>query len=308
MPVRTVHGLRVAADASGRPMNSPSIHTLEGPQLDAALHLSSTAGWNQQLDDWRMMLTIAPRGAFAAMDGERIVGTSIGIDYGRFGWIAMMLVDPAYRGRGLGRQLLEAAVAAIPPDRPVRLDATPMGRPLYRSFGFEDEEPLSRLVSDAASRRSTAARRDGVRALTASDLPVVAAHDRNVFGADRASLLRWALAGQPSYAWIADASGGPQYCLGRRGRLFDQLGPVVAGGDDTARALVSAGLRAAGDRSVVVDAFDGHTEFTAWLATQGFVVQRPLYRMCRPSEAGGSMLSRAPAVPGEVAIFGPDFG
>jgi len=289
-------------------MTDASLRPLTAVDLDGALTLSVTAGWNQQLDDWRMMLTIAPRGAFAAMDGERIVGTSIGIDYGRFGWIAMMLVDPAYRGRGLGRQLLEAAVGAIPPDRPVRLDATPMGRPLYRSFGFEDEEPLSRLVSDAANRRATAEKRDGVRALTAPDLPVVAAHDRNVFGADRAPLLRWALAGQPSYAWIADGPDGPQYCLGRRGRLFDQLGPVVASGDETARALVGAGLRAAGDRSVVVDAFDGHTEFTAWLATQGFVVQRPLYRMCRPSEANGSTLSRAPAVPGEVAIFGPDFG
>ena len=41
-----------------------------------------------------------------------------------------------------------------------------------------------------------------------------------------------------------------------QGRLFDQIGPVVAGDDDIAQALVSAALAAAGDRPVAVDAFD----------------------------------------------------
>ena len=39
------------------------------------------------------------------------------------------------------------------------------------------------------------------------------------------------------------------YCLGREGRLFDQIGPVVAGDDAIAQALVSAALAAAGDRA-----------------------------------------------------------
>jgi GNAT superfamily N-acetyltransferase len=287
-------------------MTDAALRPLTAADLDAAFTLSSTAGWNQQLADWRMLATLAPHGSFAAESGGRIVGTAIGIDYGSFGWIAMMLVDPAFRGRGLGRQLLEAAVNAIPPDRPVRLDATPMGRPLYRSFGFEDESSLSRQVADAATRPEKRPQPDGVRTLTGADLPRVAAHDRDVFGADRADVLRWAVDGQPAYASIAGGAGPPQYCLGRRGRLFDQLGPVVAGDDETARALVSAGLRAAGNRSVVIDSFDERRDFTAWLAEQGFVVQRPLYRMCRPSAAGRRYVPRGDS--GEFAIFGPDFG
>jgi hypothetical protein len=249
--------------------------------------------------------TLAPHGSFAAESARRIVGTAIGIDYGSFGWIAMMLVDPAFRGRGLGRQLLEAAVNAIPPDRPVRLDATPMGRPLYSSFGFEEESSLSRQVADGATRPVNRHQPGSVRMLTGADLQRVATHDRDVFGADRAAVLRWALDGQPSYACIADGAGAPQYCLGRHGRLFDQLGPVVAQDDETARALVSAGLRAAGNRSVVVDSFDDRRDFTAWLADQGFVVQRPLYRMCRPAADGRRYVPRDR---GEFAIFGPDFG
>ena len=40
----------------------------------------------------------------------------------------MMLVEPAWRGRGLGARLLEEAVGAVPPGIPIRLDATPLGR------------------------------------------------------------------------------------------------------------------------------------------------------------------------------------
>ena len=43
----------------------------------------------------------------------------------------MMLVAPEYRGSGVGARLLEAAMGAVPPQLPLRLDATPLGRPLY---------------------------------------------------------------------------------------------------------------------------------------------------------------------------------
>ena len=106
-------------------MRDPVIRALTVEDLGEALRLSTTAGWNQQVDDWRMLLRLAPAGAFAALVDACIVGTAIGIDYGGFAWIAMMLVDPAYRGRGLGRRLLEAAMDAVPPNVRIRLDATP---------------------------------------------------------------------------------------------------------------------------------------------------------------------------------------
>src|SRR6058998_2149030 len=155
-------------------MNDPVIRALTGEDLDEALRLSTTAGWNQHLDDWRMLLRLAPAGAFAALLDASIVGTAIGIDYGGFGWIAMMLVDPAYRGRGVGRCLLEAAMDALPSNLCIRLDATPLGRRLYQRYGFEEEQTLSRHVSDG-SKQGVAPVRDAlngscdIRPLTASD-------------------------------------------------------------------------------------------------------------------------------------------
>jgi GNAT superfamily N-acetyltransferase len=285
-----------------------AIRQLRSDDLDGALRLSSTAGWNQRIDDWRMLLTIAPRGSFVVLDGDRIVGTAIGIDYGGFGWIAMMLVDPAYRGRGLGRGLLEAAMNAVAANRPIRLDATPLGRPLYQSYGFEDEALLSRYVADPATRRTPSEATSGdSRPLAASDLNTLAPRDEIVFGGQRRAVLEWALARAPQYSrGVRTADGSEAYCFGRQGRLFDQIGPIVAPDADSARCLVIAAAPAASGRALVIDAFDRRTDFTNWLGECGFRVERPLFRMCRPP-AGGAAFRSGPA-PGEFAIFGPEFG
>jgi GNAT superfamily N-acetyltransferase len=328
-----------------------SVRRLTHDDVEGALALSSTAGWNQRVDEWRLLIDLAPAGSFAASIRNRIVGTAIGIDYGAFSWIAMMLVDPAYRGRGLGRRLLQAALDAVPAHTPVRLDATPAGRPLYRAHGFEDEATLTRWVAETPIRVPEAADGAGnasaVRRLSADDLPGVAAFDARVFGGSRRAVLRWALDSAPHYAHAigrasaygrGDGAGERhsgrlaekrvQYCFGRRGRLFDQIGPVIASDEDAACALMDAALRAVDDRAAVADVFDGQSRVTSWLQACGFQPQRPLFRMRRPPQDGvGPDFSPAmgrdrvgpdfsPAMSHDVnatplrefAIAGPEFG
>jgi GNAT superfamily N-acetyltransferase len=283
------------------------LRLLTETDLPDALRLSSTAGWNQQLEDWRMLLSLAPAGCFAALEGGSIVGTSMGIPYGEFSWIAMMLVDPAYRGQGLGRRLLEAAVDAVPADRPVRLDATPLGRPLYESFGFVEETTLTRFTASGEPDGVLGNPRKAAPPLTA--IETVTALDRRVFGADRLAVLRWALERWPQYARVLADGPSHGYCFGRQGRLFDQIGPVVADGEIYARVLVAAALAASEGRHVAVDAFDDCEDFTGWLRGWGFVAQRPLFRMCRPARGGIVYAGRdhRDGVPREYAIFGPEF-
>jgi GNAT superfamily N-acetyltransferase len=300
------------------------IHTLTADHLDGALALSTLMGWNQRLEDWCRLIELAPSGSFVALDGGRVIATAIGIDYGHCGWIAMMLVAPEHRGRGLGARLLESAIAAIPPDLPIRLDATPLGRPLYERHGFALETSLTRYVRTHPRGRpirdqgaiwrqehrrpvtgAAPAIATEVSPLLPADISEVARIDEGIFGGVRARLLERIHGAGPEYAWRA--AGAPvQYCLGRTGRLFDQIGPVVAVAAPAAIGLASAALPAAKGRPVVVDAYDQHEDFTAWLRASGFAAQRPLYRMQRPG--------RAPAAPPnaraliEFAILGPEFG
>jgi len=312
-----------ARQSEAETMSDPVIRLLAVEDLDAALTLSSIAGWNQRRDDWRMLLRLAPTGSFAALADGHLVGTAIGIDYGGFAWIAMMLVDPAYRGRGIGRHLLEAAMDAVPPDLPIRLDATPLGRPLYQRYGFEDESLLTRHVTSTVSppprlwrtSRSFTRRReprDGslrVRRLTAADMKIVTEQDNQIFGGNRDRVLEWALGSAPQYGHVVQSDAGlAHYCLGREGRLFDQIGPVVAGDDDIAQTLVSAALGTAGGRPVAVDAFDARSTFIAWLAASGFQSQRPLFRMRRPGRPRAPAIDdRKPPALVEFAIVGPEF-
>ena len=281
------------------------IRLLTDGDVDAALALSASCGWNQRAEEWHMMLQMAPSGTFTASTPDGVVGTAIGIDYGHFGWIAMMLVNPAWRGRGLGARLLEAAMGAVPPELPIRLDATPLGRPLYERYGFVLESSLTRHVRPADAGPSPAPGGD-VRPLAESDLAAVMRLDDRISGAHRHGPLRWAFGDAPRYAWIAEKGGDTSsYCLGRGGRLFDHIGPIVADLTASATALAAAAIAWSDGRALVIDAHDSHDAFTAWLRNAQFEPQRPLYRMCRP---GGAPAPSRPAPPlTEFAIMGPEF-
>lgn len=282
-------------------MTGRVIRELTPDDLDSAFTLSSTAGWNQRPEDWRMLLSLAPHGSFTAVADGRIVGTAIGINYGTFGWVAMMLVDPAYRGRGLGGQLLEAAMQAVPSHYPIRLDATPLGRPLYERYGFVEEATLTRLVANSPDRFPTPM--GAVDRASQNDLAGIVAEDGAIFGADRRAVFEWSLGDAPYARTIRGGHALAGYCFGRRGRLFDQVGPVIARDEDRARALVSSAIADVPGRPVVVDAYDANEEFCEWLRSIGFRGERPLFRMSRPAS---TRASRSPLR--EFAIFGPDFG
>jgi hypothetical protein len=142
--------------------------------------------------------------------------------------------------------------------------------------------------------------------MTTSELKTVIEQDRTTFGGTRGTVLDWAFHDAPEYARVVQSNDGPMnYCLGRRGRLFDQIGPVVATDESVAKALVGAVLAVAGDRPVVVDAFD--TGFTTWLRSRGFSIQRPLVRMCRRSKSMQDAIDPRSGPVVEFAIFGPEF-
>jgi hypothetical protein len=121
--------------------------------------------------------------------------------------------------------------------------------------------------------------------------------------------------GFPQYAWVAhDSAGRPQYCLGRAGLKFDQIGPVVAQDPQVAKALVGAALRHAVERPALIDAFDAREMFATWLRSAGFRAERPLYRMCRPIGARVRQPLQGHNEDGHVgrdliefAILGPEF-
>jgi GNAT superfamily N-acetyltransferase len=269
--------------------------------IPAGVRLCRAAGWNQLEADWRVFLSLAGGGAFLVERGERVLGTVAFLRYGSFGWIAMMLVDPEERRAGIGTQLMEAVMSELGDARCVGLDATPLGEPLYRRFGLTAGYDLVRTKAKIeATRFGTASRR--ARRMTGDDLADVLACDREVFGADRGQLLSSLFDRAPECAWIVrEGSSVSGYTFGRSGRLYSQLGPIVAGDRDIARGLVAQCLAEFDSELFAIDAPRLDPEWLAWLRSAGFEEERPFVRMFRAGDTQPGLLGR------QYAITGPEF-
>src|SRR5262245_37849457 len=190
----------------------------------AGLSLCRENNWNQTEAEWRVLLE--PPSVFRVAVGTngRVVGTAGAVAYGRdLAWVCMVLVDGAERGHGLGTALVEQVLERLGPFAAVGLDATPQGRPVYSRLGFSDAYDLARWAADPAKALSVGER--ATRPMTEADLDAVLAWDRDIFGADRARVLRWAFVTAPERARVATNGGALDgYCFGRRGHHSDSIG------------------------------------------------------------------------------------
>ncbi len=260
-----------------------TIRQLTAADLPTALGLSEQAGWNQLEADWRRMLELEPGGCLAAERDGRLVGTTVCCTFGPVAWLAMVLVEESLRGQGIGRRLVEAGLdfADRAGAKTVRLDATPLGRPVYERAGFVPQFELirwsGRPLADELSRpgglwiarSSAAAVHDELLAL-----------DRRSTGTDRAKLLRHLFATAPPSVARSPDGRIVGFLADRPGRLATQLGPCC-GTEDAALALLQDALRDLGGESVIVDVPTDSVEVPALLQQAGLSVQRQLLRMCR---------------------------
>ena len=272
--------------------------------IPAGLRLCREANWNQVAADWEFFLASSPDGCRVAIDdADKVVGSVATIRYGDdFSWIAMVLVDPLHRGKGIGRQLLKEALEVIGEATTARLDATPAGRAVYVPLGFREEYGLQRMERPATVRlKADTTDIAAVRQMSNADFNDVVKHDRGVFGADRRVLLEMCRREAPEYAWAIGDGGIDGYLFGRRGYSFEQLGPLVARDESTARVLAAACLSTHADRAFIIDT-PLCASWSAWLVSAGFTLQRPFTRMHRGNRAFRERVDQM------FAIAGPEFG
>jgi hypothetical protein len=134
------------------------------------------------------------------------------------------------------------------------------------------------------------------------DWRAVLALDAEAFGCDRAPLLERLRERSRSFSCVAERGDRIHgFLLGRDGRVASQIGPVIAGSEETAAALASWAV-ARLPSPVIVDALERHSSFATWLAGHGFQKERPYTRMA----LGRDTLFGEPAR--TIAIAGPELG
>lgn len=265
---------------------------------DAAtlLTLSDEAGWNQTVDDWRLMLTLGE--GIGYWQSERPVASALILPFDTdFAWLSMVLVTAAWRRRGLASALTESCLKrAQTLGLSLRLDATDAGRAVYRRFGFADQYTFTRYL--AQSPRGGEA---PTNPTISDDLTQAADFDAKVFGADRRKILANFADRRPSLARVLDCNGAcTGIIFGRDGHRATHLGPLAADDAQGAIVLLAAAIRGAGG-PLIIDAIDDRPAFAEHLADMGFVAQRQFTRM----SLGGPALN---APDSSFAVAGPEYG
>ncbi len=270
-----------------------------------AVGLSAEAGWNQNENDWRLMIRIGEAtGVWTA--GRRLVATALTLPYGgRFAWISMVLVARDFRHQGIATALLGRCVESLRArGLTPGLDATEDGYPVYVPLGFNDIYRLSRMTADKVPPMHQAPPAPGleIREVGEEDLEALLGYDRPLFGADRAAILRDLHRRQPGRAFLAERRGRlVGYVLGREGRQADQVGPLVAEESPVAEALVHRALAGLG-RRVFLDVPDHHPALLSSLFGAGLVRQRGYTRMFKGADRPFDNPERI------FAIAGPELG
>jgi GNAT superfamily N-acetyltransferase len=269
--------------------------------IPAGMRLKDIAGWNQTPVDWERFLHASPAGCFVAEVDGRVVGTAATIVYqGRFAWIGMVLVDPDYRGRGIGTRLLQKTMEHLDACRvpTMKLDATPQGKPIYEKLGFVTEYEIERWMLRRAAGAATAPAEPAPL-----ELERILDVDSGVFGADRGDLLHSLHREAPEFTLTAHFLGHlTGYTLGRRGSRADHLGPWMARDEASARDLLDRFLRCSRRETVFVDCLKENPFARQLVRSRGFEFSRPLTRMCR----GPNTHPGRPEL--LCAALGPEFG
>jgi GNAT superfamily N-acetyltransferase len=258
-----------------------SIRLMTPADLLMGLRLGHQAGWNQTDADWRRFLDLQPDGCFVAEWDGVPAGTTTTSIFGPVAWIAMVLVDEVLRGRGIATALLDRALEFL--DRrgvpSIRLDATPLGRPLYERLGFAEQFRLARYEGTLPATLAPDAQ--SVAVVAAEEWPALAALDEGVTAADRRRLLLRLFAEHPDSVRVVrhgDRLDG--FLAARPGRRAVQLGPCIASREAGALLFADGWRRYAGQR-VYLDVPVANAAATRMAAAQGLTVQRHLTRMCR---------------------------
>ena len=273
-------GFRVQVGGTGWESTSMQIRLMTCDDLPLGLRLAAQAGWNQTEADWRRFLWLEPRGCFVAQWAGEPAATTAAFVFGSVGWIAMVLVDEAFRHRGIATQLVERALQYLDGQgvRTARLDATPLGRPVYERLGFVAEYGLIRMQGTACWPSVD----PSFAPLPVERLRAVCDLDAAVTGTPRGRLIQRLYDERPEEATaVFEGAAAVGYAFLRPGRRAGQVGPAAALSAATGVAMLDRVLARCPAGLVFVDIPADNRAAIEWAGTRGFVVQREFTRMYR---------------------------
>lgn len=186
--------------------------------------LTDGESWHRTSADWARLFRIEPLGMFKATVDGADAGVAAVTSYGELAWIHSVIVAPQYRGRGVGRLLMDSCVDYSERNgaRCFKLDAVPAAKLFYEGLGFTAEHESLRFVRKGEHGSAL------VQRMRHEDLRNVIPFDHLMTRIDRKKVLEELYADNPEWAFLArDNHGVRGYLFGRPSDAWISLGPCV---------------------------------------------------------------------------------
>lgn len=249
-------------------------------QLEQVLGWAREEGWGPGLEDAAAFHAADPGGFLIGWLGTLPIGSISLVRYGEDqAFLGLFIVRPAFRGRGFGKTLWQAALDRAG-NRTIGLDAVPAQMERYAAAGFTPAHGTTRW---SGHLRGLVATRSLVRPLGAEDAAAIGDYDALAFGAPRPDFLAGWLgptATRQSEAYFEDGAVRG-YGSVRRTVAGWKIGPLFADSAAIAEALLATLVTPAGTDELAIDIPAPNAEGTALAErlgfTPGFVTTR-MYR------------------------------
>lgn len=226
----------------------------------------------------RSYLTFDSVGSFVAKEDATVVGFGGVLDYGPFAYVGLMSVSPTIQKRGVGQLLMERLLVWLDARGcpTALLDATPVGEPLYRRNGFQEDDQTMVWQQDAHILLPRILPL-GVSLLAEADVPALVRFDAPHFGAERSQVLATFCARYPHRVLVTHAADGriTGYAIAQ----FHVIGPWVANTKDDAERLLVHALALPFESKPNVFVSTHNSDALNLLTRYGFAQQRTLSHM-----------------------------
>lgn len=217
------------------------IRPMQQAEIQQAIDWAAAEGWNPGLHDAASFYAADPQGFLIGEVGSEPVATISAVRYGdSFGFIGFYIVQPAYRGKGYGLQIWQAAMRALA-GRNVGLDGVVAQQANYRKSGFKLAYRNLRYQGTAQPVGND--QQPTVSLVDVTQLPfeAVIAYDRPFFPADRSRFLRsWLQQPQGVGLALLHSNELRGYGVIRPCRSGYKIGPLFADRADWAEQLFVA--------------------------------------------------------------------
>jgi GNAT superfamily N-acetyltransferase len=255
-------------------MTTRKIHTgiayrrMTEEDLPAAYGLSLAVRWPHRLEDWQFVHRLGI--GFVAEENGALIGTALCWKYGKeHASLGMIIVSPEHQGQGIGRELMTRLLDELG-NRCTRLIATPAGQPLYERLGFVPTGTIHQHQGAMLAVEPVAlAAGELLRPIKAADMPALAALASRALGMPRDGVLASLQDIAEGVLLERDGEAIGFSLMRRFGRGY-AIGPVVASGNQHAKALISHWAAAYADSFVRID-ITGKSGLSQWVTELGLV-------------------------------------